>query len=94
MQIFSEEQKHRLKIAARLLRKEGARFENGNFYEAVADAISKLDGAKRERLKDMINWLMDYESTESICWNTAPLPRMRKTQTKLNRKANSSGSRR
>ena len=54
MQIFSEAQKHRLKMAARLLRKESARFDNGNFYGAVTDAINKLDEAKREGLEDWV----------------------------------------
>jgi hypothetical protein len=94
MRIFSEAQKHKLKIAARLLRKDGGCFENGNFYEAVINAIIKLDNAKQKSLKGTIDWLMNYERAEAIYWDTAPLPRMRKNKPGFSRKTNGSGSRR
>lgn len=94
MRIFSETQKNRLKVAAKLLRKDGARFEEGNFYEAVIAVIEQIDKPKRENLDGLIDWLFAYESAESIYWSVAPLPRARKDKIRTDRKANSSGSRR
>lgn len=80
MQQFSDKAKHRLKIAARLLRRDGFRFKNVNFYGAVISVIQKMDEPQQEKLKGLVDWLENYEVTETIHWDTGTLPRVLKTQ--------------
>lgn len=86
MQQLSDKAKHRLKITARFLRQDGYRFDNGNFYEAVIATISRIDEPEQERLKGLVDWVENYELTESIYWDTGTLPRVRKSQNQSGKK--------
>ena len=94
MQTLSDKAKHRLRIAANLLRQSGFRFKNGNFYDAVIDVISQMDVPERTKLKGLVDWLESYELAEVIIWDTGTLPRVRKTKTGLAENSEGSGSRR
>ena len=89
MEIYSDEQKHKLRIAAKLLRKDGRRFANCNFYEAVINEIDRMDIQEREKFMGLVDWIEEYEDAESIYCDAGTLPRGRKNKNQsCNKKQN------
>lgn len=64
MRCLTSRAKHRLKIAARFMRQKGMRFDSGNFYDSVLAAIESLPSEERERMKELVNWVEEYELAE------------------------------
>ncbi len=79
---LSDRAKHRLRIAARLMRQEGYRFDDGEFYEAVLSRIVSLDCSQQRRLRDLVDWLEEYEIAEREIHGEPTRSRARKTKTK------------
>lgn len=67
-QPLSPRAKHRLRIAARFLRKGGHHFDDGNFYEVVLAVIQGLNGQQQMRLRNLTNWVEEYELSEVEHW--------------------------
>lgn len=67
-QSLSTRAKHRLRIVARFLRHDGHKFDGGNFYLLVLDAIQGLDEQQQMRLRNIVNWLEQYELAEVTYW--------------------------
>lgn len=61
---LSHRAKHRLRIAARLLRQQGNKFHEGNFYEQVLQALSKINTTAKEQLRGLVDWVEEYELEE------------------------------
>lgn len=63
---LGERAKHRLRLAAGLLRGVGYRFEcpRSQFYAVVASAVAELSPDARERLRSDVDWLEAYERAE------------------------------
>lgn len=60
---LGERAKHRLRIAARLMRQRGMDFpKEGNFYGQVLSALERQ--ADREQLRELVDWLEEYEVAE------------------------------
>ncbi len=64
MNAMNERAKHRLRLAARFLRLEGQRFNNGEFYAEVLDCIKSLNLMRQERLRGLVSWMEEYEIEE------------------------------
>lgn len=71
---LGERAKHRLRLAAGLLRGVGYRFEcpRSQFYAVIASAVAELSPEARERLRSDVDWLEAYERAEAAL---APPPR-------------------
>lgn len=61
---ISDRGKHRLRIAARFLRKEGHQFNQSNFYQAVITATQTIGEENRRQLQELVDWLEKYELEE------------------------------
>ncbi len=61
---LSERAKHRLRLAARFLRLEGQRFNKGEFYPEVLGCITTLNLMQQERLRELVDWMEEYEIEE------------------------------
>lgn len=63
---LSERAKHRLRLAAALLRSAGFRFElpRAGFYDAVVQAIDRLRPEHRQRLRADVDWVEAYDREE------------------------------
>lgn len=61
---FTEDEKHHLRIAARLLRLRGHRFQQGNFYDLVHTTVKQLELAERKELFGLSEWISEYERYE------------------------------
>lgn len=86
MQIFSETEKHRLRIAARFLRKSGHRFVGEDFYPQVINLISKLDPSSQDSLSELINWVEEYELAERRLYGEPQRSRSRKIKPESSKK--------
>ena len=62
--VLPERAKARLKIAAALLRKRGYHFDGEDFYQEVLNALNALPAADRQGLRDMVDWVEDYNRNE------------------------------
>lgn len=58
---YTHRAKHRLRIAARFLRQAGQRFNEGNFYDAVIRSIAQLNPSDRETLRELVDWVEEFE---------------------------------
>lgn len=54
---LSERAKNRLKLAANFLRKDGYKFDDGNFYDLVLATIETLPKPEKERLLGLVDWV-------------------------------------
>lgn len=67
---LNERAKHRLKIAAGLLRGSGPKAKDlqlsrENFYESLQEIISRLTDAERQTLKEQTDWVEAYDKAAS-----------------------------
>ena len=62
---ISNRGKRRLQIAANIIRQQGIKFDGENFYDMVLKNIDKLHDAKKDELKEMVDWVEGYEVTDS-----------------------------
>jgi len=86
MQKISAQGMHRLRIAARFLRKEGCRFDGSNFYDLVTHTIYELDQTAREYLRGLVDWVEQYEIFEREVYGEPTRSRARKIKTKSGRR--------
>jgi len=78
---LTERAKHRLRLAARFLRREGQRFNKGEFYEEVLSCINTLNLMQQEQLRGFVDWMEEYEIEEQK-WFSKPT-RSRTSKTKI-----------
>lgn len=66
MEKLSDRDKHRLRIAAALLRAKGFRFDcpRDQFYAEIRRTINALDATSRDKLREMTDWVEGYELAE------------------------------
>jgi hypothetical protein len=64
---YSERGRHRLRIAAKLMRVEGVKLRllGDEFYPRVMQEINALDDGRRERLLYLVDWVEAYEKEEA-----------------------------
>lgn len=87
MQIFSETEKNRLRIAARFLRQSGHKFDGDNFYSMVISSINELSNIERERIRELVDWIEAYEVMEiQIYGESPPRSRARKSNPESSKK--------
>lgn len=86
MQKISAQGVHRLRIAARFLRKRGCRFDGSNFYDLVIRTIYELDQTAREYLRGLVDWVEKYEIAEREIFGEPTRSRALKTKPRLGRK--------
>lgn len=67
-QLLSDRAKHRLRLAAKFMRRTGCKFDSGNFYWMVIEAIGKLNEQERRWLQGCVDWLEEYELAEIKHW--------------------------
>jgi hypothetical protein len=56
---LTPEEKHRYRLAADMLKKQGISFRGGNFYELVHDHIESLAPQARIDLWSSVDWVKD-----------------------------------
>lgn len=63
---LGERAKHRLRLAAGLLRGSGYRFDcpRAQFYDVVIEAVNALSPEAKVRLRSDVDWLEAYELAE------------------------------
>ncbi len=63
---LSDRAKHRLQLAAALLRSDGFRFEQprAGFYDAIVQTIDRLRPEHRQRLRADVDWVEAYDREE------------------------------
>ena len=71
---ISNRGKRRLQIAANIIRQQGIKFDGENFYDMVLKNIDKLHDAKKDELKEMVDWVEGYEVTDSEINGHQPAP--------------------
>ncbi|NOS97384.1 MAG: hypothetical protein HOP25_02800 [Methylotenera sp.] len=87
-QTISNRGKRRLQITANLLRKDGAKFDGENFYNVVIKTISELDEMRKSEIKSLVDWVEEYETTDTELYGHQPAPaRFRKQKTAGNKRA-------
>lgn len=61
--MLSERGKHRLRIAAGLLRSEGIKFDcpRDQFYEKIQEVLAGLPAERQATLKELVDWVEDYD---------------------------------
>lgn len=79
---FSDRAKRRLRLAAKLLRRDGYKFDRGNFYQMIIETIEGLSEPERRRLRSYVDWLEEYEITEVQIYGWPSRSRARKGKTK------------
>lgn len=64
---LSDRAKHRLRIAARLLRSNGKKldFPRDQFYEKIQEVLAALPPALRDELKGNVDFVEAYDRTEA-----------------------------
>lgn len=64
---LSERAKHRLKIAAGLLRGMGRKldFPRDEFYERIQAELAALPDAERDHLKQLTDWVEQYDRADT-----------------------------
>ena len=82
---LSERAKHRLRLAARFLRLEGQRFNKGEFYPEVLGCITTLNLMQQERLRELVDWMEEYEIEEKKLFGEPSRSRASKTKNRLSR---------
>lgn len=82
---LNQRAKHRLRLAARLLRLEGQRFNEGEFYAEVLGCIKTLNLMQQERLRGLVDWMEEYEIEEQKIFGKQPRSRASKTKNKFSR---------
>ena len=62
---LSERAKHRLRIAAGLLRTEGIKLDctREQFYEKIQESLADLPADRQASLKVLVDWVEDYDRT-------------------------------
>lgn len=58
--VLSQRAKARLRIAAAFLRKRGHTFQGEDFYQQVLDVINSLPADARLELRDLVDWVEEY----------------------------------
>lgn len=81
--LFADDQKMKLRIAARFLRQRGHKFENGNFYDAVYGALCRLEETEKVEMRELIDWVVSYEMEEQ---GLAPAQAQKQKQKTFNKK--------
>jgi hypothetical protein len=63
---LSERAKHRLKIAAGLLRGSGTKldFPRDQFYEKIQNVLAALPDEQQRKLKSLVDWVEDYDRAD------------------------------
>jgi hypothetical protein len=82
---LTDRAKRRLQLLAGLLRARGMKFEmpRDRFYDEVQKAVAGLSLERQAELKEVVNWLEDYERGEQAWAATseqgrAPQPNQRR----------------
>ena len=92
---ISDRGKRRLQIAANFLRQQGVKFDGGNFYEMVLKNINELQAAKKDELKEMVDWVEEYEIADIELYGQQRVPaRFQKHKTASRKRATRSASQR
>ncbi|MBY0365161.1 MAG: hypothetical protein K2X12_02880 [Burkholderiaceae bacterium] len=65
---LSDRAKHRLRLAAGLLRSEGVSFEcpRDQFYDKVQEVLAGLPADKQAHLRELVDWVEDYDRAERV----------------------------
>lgn len=68
MVVLNERAKHRLRIAAALLRAEGHRFDwpRDQFYDEMQAYLARLDAPLVARLKELTDWVEGLENANGM----------------------------
>lgn len=63
---LSDRAKHRLRLAAGLLRAQGTSFEcpRDQFYDKVQEVLAGLPAEKQAALRELVDWVEDYDRAE------------------------------
>lgn len=66
--LLSDRAKHRLRIAAGLLRADGVKFDvpRDQFYETIQRVLSELDPDRQSALRSRVDWVEDYCRAEVV----------------------------
>ena len=63
-----------MRRAANFLRERGIKFNGDNFYEMVLKNINELDSINQNELKEIVDWIEDYEITDTALYGHQPAP--------------------
>ncbi len=71
---LSDRAKHRLRIAAEFLRRDGIALDcpRDQFYDVVQAKLATLNTDKQALLKSFVDWVEAYDNTSSVPSPTAP----------------------
>lgn len=60
---LSDRAKHRLRLAAGLLRSEGVSFDcpRDQFYDKIQEVLAGLPAARQAALRELVDWVEDYD---------------------------------
>lgn len=66
--LLSDRAKHRLRIAAGLLRADGVKFDvpRDQFYETIQDVLNGLAPDRQSALRSLVDWVEDYCRAEVV----------------------------
>lgn len=66
--LLSDRAKHRLRIAAGLLRADGVKFDvpRDQFYETIQRVLSELAPDRQSALRSLVDWVEDYCRAEVV----------------------------
>lgn len=81
--LLSDRAKHRLRVAAGLLRADGVKFDvpRDQFYETIQRVLSELPPDRQSALRSLVDWVEDYCRAESASQSAGPASRPKTTKT-------------
>ena len=82
--------KRRLQLAANFLRTRKFKFNGSNFYDLVMKTIHELAKKEQEKLKELVDWVEDYEVTAIELYGHQPAPaRLKKHRNAISKDSSS-----
>lgn len=76
-QEFTDRAKLRLRLAAGLIGGEGRtlKLDRANFYPEMLKVIEEQNAEQREQIKQLVDWLEDYENAAQAAGISTQLPK-------------------